>query len=182
MKAPEEANRPEASPETSDVRDARPSEGTVSLAPDSVTESWEDVIDLTIRFGVPMAPWDQQSARFFHVDETVKAALIEVVWDDPVMDLDAYAIPDNCDLPSPCNAELLVRQGDFHQATGGFPGQPDSPSQLFLDETTLRDACKACDWTMGAWTQVAAAQVTAMIYVTLFSGEVPEGFTAIPAS
>jgi hypothetical protein len=172
----------QAAAPTEEPRDARGSTGVFSLAPGSTTEAWDDVIDLSIRFGVPMAPWDQQSAKFFQVNETITAALIEVVWDDPVMDLDAYAIPDNCDVPDPCNAELLVRQGDFHQSMGGAPGQPDSPSRLFLDGPTLRSACDACQWTMGAWTQAAAAQVTARIYVTLFTGDVPEGFTAIPAA
>lgn len=178
---------PEATPENPaeagpdhPSEDERASTEVFSLVAGSETTTWTDTIDLTLRWGVPFAPWDQQDVRQFEVETNHTAMLVEVAWDDPAMDLDAYAQPLNCDLQSPCNAERVVREGQFHTAPGGMPGQGDSPSRLFIDAAMLHDGCDECPWYAGGLTETAAAQVTATIYVTLFTAEVPAGFTAIP--
>ena len=152
------------------------------------TTSWRDTIDLTLPYGVPFAPYDQQDPRRFEVGDNVTAALIEVVWDDMTSDLDAYAIPDRCPDIGPqvdveCEVGVTTRTTHWYDADGGSPGAGDSPSRLMLADQVLQTECpSSCDWTFGAHARTLAARVVVDLYVTLFYGDVPDGFTAVPAA
>jgi hypothetical protein len=134
---------------------------------------------------------------FFNVTGDVTAILIELAWDDPVQDLDAYAHGDHgpCDDPAldpdraACEADFTLDGYDLAEVRnrGGGPGAPDSPSRVLATRDDLAgllgvcgDPCAFGSYPTTHQTEPAAADVEWRNYVTLFHGPVPDGFTAIP--
>jgi hypothetical protein len=134
---------------------------------------------------------------FFNVTGDVTAVLVELAWDDPVQDLDAFAHGDHgpCaeDASDPdrvgCEVDWSLDGYDFAEVRnrGGGPGAPDSPSRVLATRDDLAgllarcgDPCAFGSYPTTHQTEPLAADVEWWNYVTLFRGPVPDGFTAIP--
>lgn len=104
----------------------------------------------------------------FTVDSNVTLLFAEIVWTDPVQDIDlALASPD-------AGVTGAAQNYDFI-ASGGSPGLPDSPHSLTIPNPVQGS------WLASAFANGAAVMVEFDIAVTLFYGEssVPSGYTAL---
>lgn len=133
---------------------------------------------------------------WFNVTSNVTALLVELAWDDPVQDLDAFA---NAAAPScpesdtadraACEADATLDGYSFSEVRnrGGGPGAPDSPSRVLATREVLAPILDLCGdpCPFGSYPRThqmgpVSANVAWENHVTLFYGPVPEGFTAIP--
>lgn len=108
------------------------------------------------------------TALEFTVAANVTLAYAEIVWEDPVQDI-------NMALASPSAGMTGTAQNFDHVAESGSPGEPDSPHSLTVvaPEPGL--------WQASAFANGAASMVEYRIVVSLFHGEaaVPAGYSAL---
>jgi hypothetical protein len=108
------------------------------------------------------------TALEFTVGSNVTLVYAEIVWEDPVQDIDLA-------LASPSAGMTGTAQNFDHVAESGSPGEPDSPHSLTVvaPEPGL--------WQASAFANGAASMVEYRIVVSLFHGEasVPAGYSAL---
>lgn len=146
----------------------------------------------------PILPdrWGSLGLGFRTDRNTTTAVLAELVWNDTAQDLDARLEADVRRCPwednldwAACHASMPLGDGGLEfgvfQNAQGVPGQGDSPSRAWADGERLLqvlDACSdPCNWTGYAWARTPIANIEWTLYVTVFEGPVPDGFTAIPS-
>ena len=104
----------------------------------------------------------------FQVGSNATVLHAEIVWEDPVQDIDLA-------LASPSAGMTGTAQNFDHVAQAGSPGEPDSPHSLTVV------APQEGEWQASAFANGAAGMVEYRIVVSLFHGEaaVPDGYTAL---
>lgn len=104
----------------------------------------------------------------FGVGANVTLLYAEIVWSDPVQDIDLA-------LASPAAGTTGTAQNFDIIANGGSPGAPDSPHSL-----TVANPAQG-EWQASAFANGAAAMLEYDVAITLFHGEtaVPPGYTAL---
>lgn len=142
----------------------------------------------------PVVPGIDESPRlWFNVTGEQTGIVVELAWNDTVQDLDAR-INSRVDLCAQGDeiffvfcaiAEALHIKvpGDLWNDQGSL-GDPDSPSRLVVTREEVQaflELCgDPCHVSSYPWAQDPIVDVEWFLYVTVFYGEVPEDYTAIP--
>lgn len=135
----------------------------------------------------------------YNVTRNTTAILVEVRWNDTLQDLDARTWPNDVDAcPPPSDPADPFSVGDAAVCTlddasgygpysnrGGDAGAGDSPSRLLVNQTdiaTVQAQCgrDPCAWQAFAWARTPVADLEWDLWVSVFEGPVPDGYTAIP--
>lgn len=136
----------------------------------------------------------------FDTPAGVRAIVVELTWDDGVQDLDSFlqaAVPHCPAGSSPVGqafeaAACAVEDAYFgypgfgaFRNSDGEPGEPDDPSRMFIvgrDLAAVLAACgDPCRWEAWPEAREPAAAVRWSLYVSVFTGDLPMDYTAIPA-
>ncbi len=99
------------------------------------------------------------------VGDGATVLFVEWRWDDPVQDLDGA-------LSSPSAGETQGVENIDYTASGGSPGNPDSPHTLTISAPEIGD------WSVSMIANGGSAQVEYEFAATVFYGDVPTGYTA----
>lgn len=115
--------------------------------------------------GTPVISFQNGGASHtFTVGDNGTAILVELIWSDDTMDLDLA-------LKEPDTADDLTWQ---HQKNEGSAGAPDNPHSIQIDGP------KKGTWEATAFPNGPAAQTEFTIYASVFTGPIPDGYSAIP--
>lgn len=152
--------------------------------------------------GWDTAPGLGVRALDLYVPGNTTGLVLEVVWKDPVQDLDAEMhAPSDAGSPDAVTSSqaFTCEAGQTHSNAvfcnpAGHVGAPDSPSRIIIDRQSLASFAKPCQppikpewgkacgvWSLGFRSKDANAMLHWDLYATVFmTGDVPQGYTAVP--